>query len=110
MKTEDSEALAMLKAKRQELGTKALAEALGYSESTIRLACTGNYPGSLDKMLAEVRKRWLAVVRCPYVDEEIRLDECFDRSTSPRPYGGKAREQWWLACQECQWRGSQEPK
>ena len=79
MKAIDQEALAVLIAKRGELGTKALGDVLGYKESSIRLACTGNYPGSMDKLLEKVRQLYIAVVQCPYIDEAIRLDECHDR-------------------------------
>lgn len=101
MNENEAEALEVLRHKRAELGTKAVAEALGYGESTIRLVCTGNYSGSLEKIMDAVRRIYINAVLCPYVERSIPLGECQDRSTSPRPFGGRAREQWWLACQDC---------
>lgn len=108
MNAEDEKALDVLRAKRAELGTKKVAEILGYAEASIRLACAGKYPGKLDKLLGEVRRAWIAVVFCPYVEEQIPLDGCFERSTAPEPYGGGARLAWWRACQECPHRGKLE--
>ena len=103
-KGRDDEAFAVLLAKRAELGTKTLAERLGYGESSIRLACTLKYPGSMEKLLSAVRRVFVEVVDCPYAGHTIGWGECGERSSSPRPFGGRAREHWWLACQQCKWR------
>jgi hypothetical protein len=93
--------LQILREKREALGTKAVAEALGYSESSIRVAATGKWAGSTAKLHAKVLAVYAAAVHCPHVDRQIPMAECQNRARSPRPFGGQARERWWQACQSC---------
>lgn len=102
MSDSDVDPMAVLHAKRKELGTKAVAEALGVAESTIRAVCSPKgYPGSPDKILADVLRIYVEVVHCPFVDQDIPIHQCHERALSPKPFGGNARARWWAACQDC---------
>jgi len=93
--------LEVLRERREVLGTKAVAEALGYTESTIRVVCTGRYPGDPRHILAKVLEVYVNVVHCPHIGEPVSLASCRLRATGPRPRGGQARALWWQACQQC---------
>mgnify|MGYP001810502792 CR=1 FL=1 len=95
------EPLDVLRQKRTELGTKQVAEDLGYSESTIRVVATGNYPGDPSAIYAAVLRIYVHVVHCPHVEKAIPVDDCRNRSSAPRPVGGRGRLEWWTACQGC---------
>lgn len=92
--------LTAFKAKRAELGTKALAESLGIKESAVRMIATGNYPNPA-KILALFARRHIDTVDCPYAGRALERDDCVRRSTAPRPCGGSAKQLWWEACQTC---------
>jgi hypothetical protein len=91
-------------AKRAEIGTQALAAGLGITDSAVRMVCTGHYP-SPDKLLARFARRYVDVVACPYAGRLLGRDECFKRSTAPKPCGGTAKIAWWVACQSCEHKG-----
>jgi hypothetical protein len=96
--------LQILREKREALGTKAVADALGYAESSIRVALTGKWNGNAAKLHAKVLAVYAAAVHCPHVARQIPMAECQSRAQSPRPFGGQARERWWHACQSCPFR------
>lgn len=105
-----SDPLEVLRAKRAELGTKAVAEALGVAESTIRALCSAKgYPGNPQKILADVARIWIEVIRCPFVDEDIPAHQCRERALGPEPFGGTVRKRWWRACQDCPLKPYREP-
>jgi hypothetical protein len=97
----EEELLVLMKTKRDEIGTKALALALGVSEPTVRSVCTGNYPGDPGNVLDKFARVFVDVVPCPYVDRTIERGECETRSRGPRPFGGASKLAWWEACQRC---------
>jgi hypothetical protein len=97
----EEELLALMKAKREEIGTKALAEALGVSEVTVRSICSGNYPGGPGKVLDKFARLFIDVVHCPYVDRALERGECENRARGPKPFGGASKMAWWEACQRC---------
>jgi hypothetical protein len=90
--------------KRKEMGTKALADALGIKDSAVRMVSTGNYPNPTP-ILTLFARRFINVVSCPYAQRTLERDECKTRSTAPRPLGGKEKLNWWTACQSCDQRG-----
>ncbi|MDO9141476.1 MAG: hypothetical protein Q7U38_14250 [Methylobacter sp.] len=96
--------LDLFKAKREELGTKGLADALGITGSAVRMVCTGHYPNPTP-ILNLFARRYINIVRCPYIDEDIGRDVCRNRSTAPRPFGGASKLTWWEACQLCSQKG-----
>lgn len=96
-----TELLTAFNAKREEIGTKPLAEALGIKDSAVRMVSTGNYPNPTP-ILNRFAKVFINVVTCPYSDREIGREECNNRSTAPRPFGGAAKLAWWEVCQACE--------
>lgn len=96
--------LSAFKAKRDELGTKALAESLGLKESAVRMIATGHYPNP-DKFLNQFARQYINVIACPYAGRLLERPDCTTRSTAPKPFGGAAKLAWWDACQTCEHRG-----
>ena len=92
--------LTAFKAKREGIGTKALADALDIKDSAVRMVCTGHYPNPTP-ILDKFARIYINVVSCPYADRMIERTECNNRSTAPRPFGGAAKLAWWVACQSC---------
>jgi len=98
---QENELLTLFKAKREEIGTAQLADALGVKNtSTIRMICAGSYPNP-EHVLRKFAQLYVNVVHCPYIDREIGRDDCNNRSQGPRPFGGQAKLAWWAACQSC---------
>jgi hypothetical protein len=97
----EADLLALFKKKRLEIGTAALAESIGVSNVTVRSIDTGHYRGKPDAVLAAFAERWVDVVLCPYIDEVINREDCKNRHTAPKPFGGKAKQAWWETCQTC---------
>lgn len=95
-----SDLLTQLKAKRVALGTKTLAEALGVTDSAVRMVCTGHYP-TPGRVLAKFAKVYIDVVACPYAGRDIGRPDCLNRSSGPKPFGGPSKLAWWDACQRC---------
>ncbi len=102
---EITDLLTQLKAKREEIGTKQLADALGVSDVTIRSVCTGNYRGKPDAILAAFAAKYIDVVLCPYIDDLINRADCKTRSNGPKPFGGATKLAWWQTCQTCNHKG-----
>jgi len=98
------ELLTAFKAKRDEIGTQVLADALGTKDSAVRMVCTGHYPNPKG-ILEKFAKLYINVVSCPYAGRTIEREECNNRSTSTRPFGGQSKQAWWDACQTCEHRG-----
>jgi hypothetical protein len=46
-------------------------------------------------------KQFIDVVACPHSEQVIERHDCTHRSTAPKPFGGDAKQRWWLACQTC---------
>lgn len=93
--------LADFKAKRIEIGTKELAEALGIKDSAVRMVCTGHYPNPTP-ILNQFARQFINIVACPHAMRVLERSECRNRSTAPRPFGGAAKLTWWEACQTCE--------
>ncbi|MDP1527690.1 MAG: hypothetical protein Q8M20_17950 [Rhodocyclaceae bacterium] len=98
-----TELLEAFKAKRAEIGTKELADALGIKDSAVRMVCTGNYPNP-HNILNQFARHFINVVDCPYAGRTLERSDCHTRSTAPRPFGGAAKLNWWQACQHCEHR------
>lgn len=99
--TED-ELMQAIKAKRETIGTKALAAALGVSEVTVRSVTTGNYPGEIKNIIQKYAKTYIDVVECPYAKKNIARTDCQIRAHGPKPFGGQSKLAWWQACQSCE--------
>jgi hypothetical protein len=98
--------LELMKAKREEIGTAALAESLGVSDVTIRSICTGNYRGKPDAVLAAFARKYVDVVLCPFAEELINRRDCKERANAPEPSGGARKWDWWQCCQTCSHKGA----
>jgi|GEM_PF-974278 hypothetical protein len=94
--------LALLQAKRTEIGTAKLAESLGVSDVTIRSICTGNYRGKPDAVLHTFADKYVDVVHCPHIDALLNRSDCKLRHNAPKPFGGASKLLWWEACQQCE--------
>lgn len=98
---ENPDLLTLFKAKRAEIGSNALAEALGIKNtSTIRMICSGKYPNP-EHVLKSFAQVYINVLHCPYVDRALNREECTTRANGPKPFGGYSKSLWWQACQSC---------
>ena len=98
--------LALLKAKREEIGTAKLAESLAVADVTIRSICSDNYRGKPDTVLAAFAAKYIDVLICPFIAEPLNRRECRLRYNAPKPVLGGATEwDWWHCCQTCQYKG-----
>lgn len=80
----------------------AVAEAIGYSRTAISLYLSGKYGADVDKLEAAIRVQYDRY-DCPHNGIEISGPDCQRRATAPRPFGGRAKEAYWLTCQSCQY-------
>lgn len=87
----------------------AVAVAVGYSRTAISLYLSGKYGAGVEKLEAAIRARYDIYI-CPHTQLEISGPDCVRRATAPRPFGGRAKEAHWLACQSCQHNKSGEKK
>lgn len=72
-----------------------------YSRTAISLYLAGKYGAGVEKLEAAIRARYDRY-SCPHTGQEISGPDCARRASSPRPFGGRAKEANWLACQSCQ--------
>jgi len=78
----------------------AVAEAIGYSRTAISLYLSGKYGAGVEKLEAAILARY-DIYPCTHNNVEISGPDCQRRATAPRPFGGRAKEAHWLACQVC---------
>jgi hypothetical protein len=90
-------------AKREQVGTKVLAETLGIKDSAVRMICTGHYPNP-KPILDKFALHYVDIVMCPHAERAINRDECTQRSIAPKPFGGASKLAWWTACQQCEFK------
>ena len=79
----------------------AVAAEIGYSRTAISLYLSGKYGAGVEKLEAAIRARY-DIYPCPHTGQEISGPDCARRASAPRPFGGRAKEANWLACQSCQ--------
>ena len=79
----------------------AVAVEIGYSRTAISLYLSGKYGAGVEKLEAAIRARY-DIYPCSHTGQEISGPDCARRATAPRPFGGRAKEANWLACQTCQ--------
>lgn len=80
-----------------------------YSRTAISLYLSGKYGAGVEKLEAAIIARYDRYT-CPNTGLEISSPECHRRATAPRPFGGRAKEAHWLACQQCTHNKSGEKK
>lgn len=97
----DPHTFALAQAAVKASSRAAVAVAVEYSRTAISLYLSGKYGAGVDKLEAAIRARYDRYP-CPHTGQEISGPDCLRRSSSPRPFGGRAKEANWLACQACQ--------
>lgn len=80
-----------------------------YSRTAISLYLSGKYGAGVEKLEAAILARY-DIYLCPHTQQEISGPDCARRATAPRPFGGRAKEAHWLACQQCTHNKSGEKK
>lgn len=83
-----------------ERGQKPVADALGYSRSTVSLVLAGKYAGKTDA----VEKKVLAVlarVTCPFNGADMTMADCRAFSSSRAPTHHPLKLSHWRACRQC---------
>ena len=80
----------------------AVALAVGYSRTAISLYLSGKYGADVEKLEAAIRAQYDRY-DCLHSGIEISGPDCQRRASAPRPFGGRAKEAHWLACQGCQY-------
>jgi len=79
----------------------AVAAAVGYSRTAVSLYLSGKYGAGVEKIEAAIAAIY-DTYPCTHTGIEISGPDCTRRATAPRPFGGRAKEAHWLACQNCQ--------
>jgi hypothetical protein len=77
-----------------------VASETGYTRTSMSLYLSRSYPASPAKLEAAILARYDRYP-CPHTGEEINGPDCHRRATAPRPFGGRAKEANWQACQAC---------
>ena len=79
----------------------AVAAEIGYTRGAVSQYLSRSYAASPAKMEAAILSRY-DIYPCPHTGQQISGPDCKRRATSPRPFGGRAKEAHWHACQSCQ--------
>jgi len=79
-----------------------VALAVGYSRTAVSLYLSGKYGAGVEKLEAAIRAQYDRY-DCCHTGIEISGTDCQRRATAPRPFGGRAKEAYWLTCQSCQY-------
>lgn len=77
-----------------------VAEKIGVSRTALSLVINGKYPADAQKLIDRFELEY-SNVDCPFAQRELTRQDCRQRSTAPRPFGGAAKAAWWNACQTC---------
>lgn len=97
----DAHAFDLARAAVEASSMTAVAAAIGYSRTAISLYLSGKYGAGVEKLEAAILGRY-DIYSCHHTGIEISGPDCQRRATAPRPFGGRAKEAHWLACQSCQ--------
>ncbi|MGR3760920.1 hypothetical protein ACUXV3_12440 [Roseobacteraceae bacterium NS-SX3] len=92
--------LDLLKAEVNKTSKAAVARRLGYSRPAISLACHGRYPGSTDKLKAQVLAVLAGQIACPVTGEALSRAEFDQIRASPMPTSNPKRLKQWLALRQ----------
>lgn len=79
----------------------AVALEIDYSRPALSRYLDRTYGADPAKLEAAIIARYDRYA-CPHNEQEISSPDCHRRATAPRPFGGRAKEAHWLACQTCQ--------
>lgn len=97
----DAHTLALAQAAVNATSRAAVAGEIGFSRTAVSLYLSGKYPADPREVEAAIRARYDRYP-CPHTGQEISGPECQKRGSSPRPFGGRAKQAHWDACQACQ--------
>lgn len=78
-----------------------VADAIGYSREALSRYLSRSYGANPAQIEAAILARY-DIYPCTHNGIEISGPDCQRRATAPRPFGGRAKEAHWLACQVCQ--------
>lgn len=95
-----SHAMTLLQGVLETETITAVAVQIGYSRTAVSLYLSGKYGADVDKLEAAIVSRY-DIYPCPHTGQQISGPECTRRATAPRPFGGRAKEAHWIACQSC---------
>lgn len=73
---------------------------IGYSRPSVSRYMSGTYGDGIQKLEAAILKAY-DKRDCPHTGEPIASEVCRKKALGPKPFGGSARQIWWLACQNC---------
>ena len=78
-----------------------VAREIGYTRGAVSQYLNGYYAADPARMEAAILARY-DIYPCTHTGLEISGPDCQRRASAPRPFGGRAKEAHWLACQTCQ--------
>ena len=79
-----------------------VARMLGYSPATVSQILSGNYQGSLDKVLAKVEEVFGTRTVCCPVLGEVRIGRCMNERRSPFSAANPMKVRLYRSCPECE--------
>ena len=80
---------------------QAVATKIGYARSSLSLAMSGRYVGSLDKMELAIAAELSVAVACPHLGRSISGADCRNHRTRPIPTANPVDLKFWRACRYC---------
>ncbi len=78
-----------------------VAREIGKSRTAVSLYIDDKYPADPGEIEVAIRARYDRYA-CPHTSQEISGPECQKRAQQPKPFGGRAKQSHWDACQSCQ--------
>lgn len=96
----DAHSLSLAQAAVKASSITAVAGLIGYSRPALSRYLDGSYGADPSQLEAAILARY-DIHACTYNGIEIIGSDCQRRASAPRPFGGRAKEAHWLACQSC---------
>ena len=96
----DAHAFDLCRAAVDANSVTAVALEVGYSRTAVSLYLSGKYGAGVEALESAILGRY-DIYPCTYNGLEVSGPSCQRRATAPRPFGGRAKEAHWLACQSC---------
>ena len=94
-------AAALVREAAREGSQAKVARRIGYAPSSLSLALSGAYRGSLAHMEAAIAEAFGAAVACPWLGRSIDAETCRSHRTRPIPTANPADLKHWRACRYC---------
>lgn len=90
----------LLQQRVAQSSTRAVADELQYSTTSISLILNGKYQGKPDRVAQKVLQQY-AKVHCPFSGQTIALHQCQSTAHGKAPTHNPMKMQQWRACQSC---------